>query len=219
MIRRSAVVAAAALAALAPSTAVAHQGNPNFRSIVRSVTPATPGLKLEVLNFEDRFEMTNRSARPVTVYGYNKEPYAQIKPNGTVEVNTRSPAYYLNQDRTDTNVTVPASANPKAAPQWKVVDKTGRFQWHDHRMHWMGTGLPPAVKDKSKRTKVFDYRIPIAVGAQKGTIAGTLVYQPEDSKAPIAAFVGFGAIALLGIGVVFIVRRRRRVATPAGEAW
>ena len=218
MTRRSVVAAAAALIALVPSTAAAHQGNPNFRSLIRHVTPATPGLSLQVLNFEDRFEMRNHSGKTVLISGYNKEPYARLLPDGSVEVNKRSPAYYLNQERIG-SVTVPASADPKAPPQWVLVDKTGRFQWHDHRMHWMGQGLPPAVKDKNKRTKIFDYRIPIEVGAHKGAIAGTLVYQPEDSKAPIAAFVGLGALVLLGLGAVVAVRRRRRAVAPTGEAW
>ena len=219
MTRRTAVAVAVALAALVPSTALAHQGNPNFRSIVRQVSPATTGLSLDVLNYEDRFEMRNRSGKIVTIQGYNDEPYARLMPDGSVQVNKRSPAYYLNQERI-ASVKVPASADPKAAPQWQVVDKTGRFQWHDHRMHWMGKGLPPQVKDKSKRTKIFDYRIPIAVGTTKGAITGTLVWQPEEDKAPIGAFVGLGAVVLLGLGfVVFVRRRRSRAAEPAGEAW
>ena len=38
---------------------------------------------------------------------------------------------------------VPESADSKGAPRWEEVGKTGRFEWHDHRMHWMGAGDPP----------------------------------------------------------------------------
>ncbi len=71
--------------------------------------------------------------------------------NGTAEQNVRSPATYLNTNFYG-NVTVPALASPSASPQWVVVDRTGQFEWHDHRIHWMSPVLPPEVKNKSKRT-------------------------------------------------------------------
>jgi hypothetical protein len=42
-------------------------------------------------------------------------------PDGTVEQNTGSPAYYLNQER-DASVAVPKTAKAKAPPTWKVLD-------------------------------------------------------------------------------------------------
>jgi hypothetical protein len=214
---RRALALGVAAALLAAPVAGAHQGNPNYRSIVDAVTPAVPGLKLQVLNYDDRFEMTNRSSQTVTVQGYNGEPYARVLANGTVELNVRSPAYYLNDDRY-ADVKVPASADPKAAPQWKVIDRTGSVQWHDHRMHWMSRGLPPQVKDKSKRTKVFDYSIPLQVGSRPGSIKGTLVWQPESGGPPAAMFVGLGVLAAVAIAAVAVVRRRRRDHGPAKEA-
>jgi hypothetical protein len=155
----------------------------------------------------------------VTVQGYNGEPYARVLADGTVELNKRSPAYYLNDDRY-ADVKVPASADAKAAPQWTIVDRTGDLQWHDHRMHWMSKSLPPQVKDKSRRTKVFDYAIPLRVGDRPGKIEGTLVWQPPASSAPVGMFVGLGVLALLAIGAVVVVRRRRaREPMEAAEAW
>jgi hypothetical protein len=88
-------------------------------------------------------------------------------------------------------------------------------------MHWMSRGLPPAVKDKSKRTKVFDYAIPLQVGTQPASIRGTLFWQPdEDGGAPVGMLAGLGALALIAIGAVAIVRRRRSSAPVEGaEAW
>jgi MYXO-CTERM domain-containing protein len=222
-LRRALALGVAAALVFAPA-AVAHQGNPNYRSIIDAVTPAVHGLKLQVLNYDDRFELTNRTGQTITVQGYNGEPYARVLANGTVEVNRRSPAYYLNDDRY-ADVKVPASADPKAAPQWTITDRTGILQWHDHRMHWMSQSLPPQVKDKSKRTKVFDYSIPLEVGGAPGAIKGTLVWQPEQSSAPVGMFVGLGILALIAIGGVALVRRRRagraEAATPkaGAEAW
>jgi MYXO-CTERM domain-containing protein len=219
MSRLRAVVAAIALLALAAApTASAHQGNPHYRSIIDRVTPSVHGLQLQVLNFDDRLELQNGTPWPVVVQGYNGEPYARLLPDGTVRVNKRSPAYYLNNDRTGTEK-VPASADPNAAPQWQVVDRAGRFQWHDHRIHWMGTGIPPQVKDQGKRTKVYDWNVPLQVGQQKGRIAGTLWWQPEPGGGvPVPALIGFGALALLGLLAVVVVRRRRAAGAPV-EAW
>jgi hypothetical protein len=210
MSRLCAVVAAIALLTLgAASTATAHQGNANYRSIIGRVTPAVPGVKLQVLNFDDRLALQNTSGKTVVIQGYDGEPYARVLADGTVQVNQRSPAYYLNTDRT-ANVKVPASADANAAPQWKLVDRSRHFEWHDHRIHYMGQGLPPQVKDKSKRTKVFAWQVPLQVGAAKGDVAGTLYWQPKPGGgAPVGAIVALVALALLGVGAVAIVRRRR----------
>jgi len=217
---RRALALGAAVALLTAPAAAAHQGNPNFRSVVDSVTPAVKGLTLHVLNYDDRFELTNHSGTTVTVQGYDGEPYARVLADGTVEVNKRSPAFYLNDDRY-ADVKVPASADPKAPPQWSIVDRTARLQWHDHRMHWMSRSLPPQVKDKSKRTKVFDYGIPLQVGGRPASIRGTLFWQPDEGGgAPVGMFVGLGVLALIAIGAVAIVRRRRSGEPVEGaEAW
>jgi MYXO-CTERM domain-containing protein len=217
---RRALALAVAVVLLAASPAAAHQGNPNYRSVVDSITPAVKGVTLHVLNYDDRFELTNHSGRTVTVQGYDREPYARVLADGTVEVNERSPAYYLNDDRF-ADVKVPASADPKAPPRWSVVDRAARLEWHDHRMHWMSRSLPPAVKDKSKRTKVFDYAIPLQVGTQPASIRGTLFWQPDEGGgAPVGMFVGLGVLALIAVGAVAIVRRRRSSEPVEGaEAW
>jgi hypothetical protein len=217
---RRALAFGAVAALLAAPAAAAHQGNPNYRSAVDAITPAVTGLTVRVLDYDDRLELTNHSGRTVTVQGYDGEPYARVLADGTVEVNKRSPAYYLNDDRY-ADVKVPASADPKAPPQWAVVDRTARLEWHDHRMHWMSRSLPPQVKDKSKRTKVIDYAIPLRVGDRSASIRGTLFWQPDEGGgAPVGMIVGLGVLALVAIGAVAIVQRRRsREPVEGAEAW
>jgi hypothetical protein len=193
---------------LATPVASAHQGNPNMESVVRAVTPRTSGVSIQVLNRDDRFELTNRSSQPILIYGYDDEPYARLLPDGTIEQNTTSPAYHLNQER-DASVTVPKSADAKAPPTWKVLDKTHKFQWHDHRMHYMGKGVPPSVKDTKKRQKIDDYTIPIKIGAEKGAIAGTLWWTPQKNSGPPAGAIG-ALVALVALGAAAVVIRRRR---------
>jgi hypothetical protein len=200
-------VAAVALLLIGAPAALAHQGNPNYRSVVKSVSPPVKGVTVNVLNFDDRLLLHNTSGKDVMIYDYQDQPYAQVKADGTVLVNKNSPAYYINGDRTGTE-TVPPNL-PKTA-NWTLVSRAGRFDWHDHRMHWMGTGLPPAVKDKSKVTKIDDWSVPISVAGQKGTITGTLTWvgKPSDPL-PLGAIFAFAALLIVLALALFFIRRRR----------
>jgi len=224
MSRLRLVVALSALLALAVAPAAhAHQGNPNYRSVIDRVSPKLPGVRLQVLSLDDRLELQNTSGKTVVVKGYQGEPYARILGDGTVQVNHNSPAFYLNSDRTSTGK-VPASAKAGATPDWQVVDRAGRFQWHDHRIHWMSTIAPKQVTDKTKRTKVFDWKVPLQVGATTASVNGTLFWAGTGGGgAPVAAYAGLAVIALLGLGAVVVVRRRRGESAPVGaaeiEAW
>ncbi len=220
-------VAALALPASVGAATSTESANPindqgsnyNYRSNITGVTPSVPGLSLEVLEFADRLLLTNHTGKTVTIYGYQGEPYARVLANGTAEQNTRSPATYLNTSFYG-NVAVPLSASPSAPPHWVVVDRTGQFEWHDHRIHWMSPLTPPQVKDKSRRTLIFDWQVPIRVGAQAGAVSGQLFWTPENSHASIAVIALGVAIALFGLLFVLFVRRRRAraAADSSGQA-
>jgi hypothetical protein len=186
----------------------------HYRSEITSITPKVSGLSLEVLEFADRLVVRNHTGKTVTIYGYSGEPYARVQPDGAAEQNQRSPAVYLNTSFYG-NVTVPPSANASLPPRWVTVDRTGQFEWHDHRIHWMSPVTPPQVTDKGKRTKIFDWSVPIAVGTQRGVVDGQLFWVPESSKAPTAAIVALLVVVLLALGFVVWVRRRR--ARPAAS--
>jgi hypothetical protein len=194
---------------------ISDQGsNYNYRSDVTSVMPGVKGLSVQVLEFADRLLLTNHTGQTVTIYGYQGEPYARVLANGTAEQNVRSPATYLNTSFYG-NVTVPSSADPSAAPKWEVVDRTGQFEWHDHRIHWMSPLTPPEVKDKSRLTLIFDWQVPIEVGTRKGAISGQLYWTPESSKVSIAVILlGVAIVVAGGLFVLFV--RRRRARTPGG---
>jgi hypothetical protein len=207
------------------ASAFAHAGNPNYESLVASVTPTIKGFSVVVLSGDDRLEVVNHGSQTITIDGYNKEPYVRMAPDGTVSANLRSPAYYLNQDPTGT-LPVPAIADEKAAPQWKVVARDGRFQFHDHRIHWMAKGTPQQVKDTSVRTKVVDWTVPLHAGGRDGAIAGTLFWRGSPGGPPAGAFVALAMLLLSGGAVVVVVRRRRRNdgdpaadGGPREEAW
>ena len=222
MRRAAALLAAAAL--LLPAPALAHEGNPNFLSQINAVTPETEGVTVEVLNRDDRMLLHNTSGEDVLILGYDEEPYARVLADGTVEVNTDSEAYYLNDDRF-ANVEVPAGVDGKGEPRWKEVSRNGRFEWHDHRFHWMAEGTPPQVKDESVRTKVYDWTVPIEVGGERGAIAGTLFWTPlPGGGPPLGAIIAGAGILIALFAAVFVVRYRRRTAAERPpkaktEAW
>jgi hypothetical protein len=216
-----AATALAALCALAPP-ALAHEGNPNYRSEVHAIRPPLKGLDAEVLNFDDRIELRNSSGETVVVEGYRDEPYLRFEPDGTVLVNQRSPTTYLNEDRFAA-VEVPDTADPKAAPEWHTVARNGRYDWHDHRIHWMSSTPPERVRDdESARVKLFDWKLPLTAGGVPATISGSLTWVGKDGGGfPVAAAVSLAVVVLAGVALVAVVRRRR--CTPAqrekAEAW
>ncbi|HVV91614.1 MAG TPA: hypothetical protein VHB53_14060 [Solirubrobacterales bacterium] len=228
--RRALLVAALALvwaSASAPAPAFAHGGNPNYRSEINSFDPPLPGdVSIEVLDYDSYMQLLDQHGHEVVLYGYDGEPYARIERDGTVQVNRRSPATYLNDNRF-AEVTVPPIADPKAPPEWKTVDDSGTFIWHDHRMHYMSKSLPPKVSDKSKKTKIFNYEIPMSVDGRRTVLHGTLwwVGSAGTSKLP---FVLAAIVIIVGGGALVLWTRRRRdrddgggprKPEPAGEAW
>jgi hypothetical protein len=210
MSRARLVALLAAFALLAPAAvASAHGGNPNYRSVIDGVSPKEGGVEFEVLDYDSYMQLRDQHGKEVVIYGYSGEPYARILENGTVQVNQRSPATYLNDNRF-AEVTVPPIANAKARPQWKTVGDSGTFIWHDHRMHYMSQSLPPQVKDTGKKTKVFNYAIPISVDGSRGDVNGTLYWVGAASTSPVPFIVAGIAIVLIGGALVLFMRRRRR---------
>jgi hypothetical protein len=222
----TAAFAAGANTATESGNPINDQGSSyQYRSNITSVAPAASGLSVQVLEFADRLLLINHTGKTVTIYGYEGEPYARVLANGTAEQNANSPATYLNTNFYG-DVNPPANATPHATPKWEVVDRTGQFEWHDHRIHYMSPTVPPQVKDRSKRTLVFNWSVPIQVGSDRGVIHGSLYWTPEISKAPLAVILLGIAIVLAGLAFVLVVRRRRAAggtpsasSTPPREAW
>ena len=119
MRRRTAfAVALAALAVAAPASA--HQGDPNFLSEIRAIEPPGEGVSVEILNRDDALLLHNTSGEDIVILGYGDEPYARLLADGTVEVNERSEAYHLNEDRF-ARVDVPEGLDAETPPAWKEV--------------------------------------------------------------------------------------------------
>ena len=111
-------------------------------------------------------------------------------------------------------------------PKWKTVGRDGRYDWHDHRIHWMSQSAPPGIKDQNARQKIDDWTVPIMVNGHHGAIKGTLTWVPlPNAPLPVGAIFAFAALIILLLIGVFVIRRRRADADegPApdkvAEAW
>ena len=188
------LVGLAVVAAVVPLAASADSGSPNYRSKLVAVTPKTKGLVVRVVDGDDALELRNATGANVMVPGYEGEPYLRFLKSGRVEVNVNSPARYLNEERYG-GVAIPKTAGAKATPKWKLVAQGGEYEWHEHRIHWMSTIEPPRVKASGGKTlmKVFDWNVPLKVGADKVKVNGTLWWIPsaqiDKAEALIAAAV------------------------------
>jgi hypothetical protein len=83
---RRAVLPAALLSALAAVPAVAHLGDPNFSSVVREIVPPTEGLSARVLDHDDALLVVNHSGRTVVILDEDREPFARLLADRTVQV-------------------------------------------------------------------------------------------------------------------------------------
>ena len=208
--------------AVVPQLAAAHQGNPNFRSVVHGISPPVPGLSVQAIGTDAFMQFFNQTGKKVVIYGYDGEPYTRLW-RKTVQQNQRSPALYLNADRFAA-VQVPPIANAKAPPEWKTIDKSGQLIWHDHRMHWMSGGAA-AGERQAQEDEDLQLQDLAPVGDKPDEIEGTL-YWVGSAMASRSQRSSRSPSSLLALGGIAYVRRRRAGPAPGklpsgpeGEAW
>jgi hypothetical protein len=169
----------------------------NYQTLLTSVTPAIPGVELAVVDLGTRLELTNTTPHPVTVLGYDGEPYLRVGPAGAFE-NTRSPATYFNRSLTPTGSAPPKTVDAKAPPQWKRIGDGDTVSWHDHRAHFMGTSDPPAVaRDRGHRHVIDQFQIRMRTQGTNITARGIIVWVPPPSPWPWVALAVVLAVVVL----------------------
>ncbi|WFE34055.1 hypothetical protein [Micromonospora sp. WMMD975] len=206
-LRRAGLVAAAATTALLAlaAPAAAHGADApdgtDYRAAVTGVAPHRPGLTARMVEAGARLELTNRTGADVTVLGYSGEPYLRIGPGGVYE-NSRSPATWLNRTIAG-DTTLPAEADPAAAPAWRRIDDGPTYRWHDQRTLWRGDGPPAAVAaDPGREQRVRDWTVPLRAGDTPTEVRGTLDWAPPPDPYPWWVAVTLGFLVLGAAGVV-----------------
>lgn len=213
MIRRYLLAGLTALAAvLAPATpAAAHGGSDadvtsNYRTSITDISDID-GLTAKIVGIDGTIEIAWTGPGSLLVAGYEGEPYLRIDATG-VSQNMRSPATYLNQDRY-ANIELPDTADAGAEPDWQLVTEQRRYQWHDHRVHWMSPTPPSDVVEDDNRTHViYDrWEIPLTVDGRDAVIAGQLTWTPPP---PLLSWLA-GAAAIAAAGVLVLWSRWWRI--------
>jgi hypothetical protein len=204
----AALVALAALAGPAATPAAADPPGPtDYRSTVTAIEPSVDGVDAAVVGGDAFLELRVDEGHEAEVAGYDGEPYLRIRADGTVERNRRSEATYLNDDRLGA-VDIPPEADNEAEPDWERVAGGGTYAWHDHRIHWMGSGAPPGVEPGEL---VQEWAVPLTVDGVAVEVRGELVRAGSVSAVP------WLAVAVAGAAAVGVLGRRRR-PRPAGLA-
>jgi hypothetical protein len=216
---RGAVAPLTVLAVLSgASPAAAHPGSAGddasyYRAAVTSVTPQVPGLTVRTDHHGEWIEVTGKE---VQVLGYLKEPYLRITAAG-VQENQLSPTTFLNRSLFQ-DATAAGKGSATATPVWKTVSSGATARWHDHRIHWMGTGRPPAVaKDPEHPHALGPWTVHVVAGSTPVAIDGTLSWagKPAPAELPVG-WITAGVLAVFAVVVGFLrLRRRGQLPEPA----
>lgn len=221
------LLAAAVLVVVTPaSPASADPARPgNTVSVVDAMVPSTPGVVADIVGGDAFLRLRVRAGTEVRVPGYAGEPYLWIKPDGSVWRNGESPASTLNEDRYLTGdgpevTTRPDAATGLAEPRWEPYGHGGTVLWHDHRVHWMGSGNPPTIDADGL---VQRWEVPVEVDGQTVSITGRLLRKPAASAwwwSGVAVAAGLVALALIRRRVVAAMAAVGAVAVYCGAvAW
>ena len=198
----SATVAGIAIVVATASPASAHGAGglqpTDYVVDVHGVRPPIPGVTVRAVDLGSKLELRNVGRVPVTVLGYDDEPYLRVTRDGVFE-NTRSPAVFFNRGATITG-SLPKSYDSAAKPKWRKISDGNAVRWHDHRAHWMGNDDPPVVaRDRSKPHVVMrDWEVPLHVARADATISGDARWLPPPSPWPWI----LGAVALAALVII-----------------
>ncbi len=189
-------------------------GPTHLRSTVTAVTAddgqAVP-LEVEVIGGDAFLVVRARPGVTVEVPGYEGEPYLRMGADGTIEVNDRSPARWLNEERYLTRT--PDGADADAPPRWVQVGDGHEYAWHDHRVHFMSPRQPPGVDTQVREVQpVLDWEVPLVVDGRPVTVTGSLVWVPSPGPlVPVGAALSVAAL-------LFALRRRLTPLVTAAVA-
>ncbi len=204
----TAVCALAVVSSAAPASAHTISGPrpSNFRTRIVAVVPQIPGISVRVVDLGSRIQLTNRTATEVVVLGYVGEPYLRIGPSGVFE-NLHSQATYVNKGRNGGSIPAGVDTSPTAPPLWKKISNGHSARWHDHRAHFMGTGLPPMVaQDPGSFHELSRQHIVFVWGTTRAAIVVQLAWVPGPSGVPWVPVI----VVLFGLGVTIVLATRWR---------
>jgi hypothetical protein len=136
----------------------------------------------------------------VVALGISNEPMVKLDAEGNMFGNENSPTWMMVKDGMNVSPHM-GSMNGDAAgePDWVWVQSGGALQYHEHRIHFMASGVDPSIADGGV---VASFSLPMLVDGDAVAITGDLVFDPSLDPAAAADLVAAGAAS---------------TSTPAGD--
>lgn len=164
------VLLAMAFVAVAPLPAAAHSEIPGFRNVLDDVSPALPGVRIQVVtSAAAQLVVENPTATPLEIVAEGGEGFLRIAASG-VEANLASPDWYRSATP-EGDGRVPSTAVVGAAPNWVRISSESTWGWFDHRLHAKRAVQAP-VGTEDGTVRLGSWTVPARYGTEAVTIAG-----------------------------------------------
>ncbi|MEN3313918.1 MAG: hypothetical protein V7605_152 [Acidimicrobiaceae bacterium] len=174
----------------------------NYRSQITAVTPATPGLTVELLDLGDRVRLTWRGPDEVVVIDYDGQAYLRIGAGGVFE-NRRSPMASTTSGAAATSTTVtPAAAVPPPPPDWHRVATGSTATWKDRRTRWQSPQPASVAAHPAQAQVVGQWVIPLRGAGTDVAVTGRVTWVPPPSAAPWLIGALLLAILIVPLGLL-----------------
>ena len=178
-----ALAAAAGLAGPAAQPAGAHAGDGLTQPIFEVMSPAAPGVKVDVV-YSANYQLlvSNTSPQPLTFLADSGEPFIEIGPDG-VRGNFASPAFYDSNNPAGL-VTYPPQAKPgpDVPPIWRKLAADPSWGWYDHRLHPTEQYVPIEIQRAKKVAVLGRWKVPLRYGDQPGELRGRFEFRPPTGS-------------------------------------
>jgi hypothetical protein len=197
------VAALLAAGAVLPSAAAAHGPvAPIASSYLARVTTAPPGLKVKVVDGDQRLWVQVAPGGLLVVRDYRGAPYVRLS-DGGVEVNRNSEMAYLNHVPAEQ---VPRGLTAATPPRWRRVSGARSYGWHDGRLHAAASAARAPGASLAGR-----WRIAVLADGRPAAISGTLSHSARPSLVWLW-------VVVVVVACVLAARRLRRPELDAAVA-
>ncbi len=174
-----------------------------------------PGVSATSPKNGESITVQNSSATPLVVHGYSGsytyDAYLTISSKG-IYTNSRADTACLNQSVT---LATGCKGNDHAAPVWTKTKSADIYEWHDHRIHWMGAEQPPGVQSSPHDAQLIDnWAIPFTYAGKHYAFVGTLSWKPGGRLGSYLIWIVVAVAVVALVVVQFVIRPRRRSSEP-----
>lgn len=158
--------------------ALAHEGDPQVRSVLTSVQP---GLPAEVVvqvqtSVAPQLVADNPTDVDLDVLDEQGQPFLRLSRSG-VFANLESLDFYTTNNFAGSSAAAPRAVlerSAPAAPRWIRLSRGSSWGWFDHRLDAQG----PRVRDRSRPAELGTWQVPLEYGGKPVSVQGVTRFEP-----------------------------------------